>query len=60
MELIEIKKQLKALETQKLKIEKLMRKPDGKMLNVAWLHTVAEINELQALIDNCEFITEGV
>lgn len=59
MELIEIQKQIKTLEKQKARIEKLMRKPDGKILQVAWLNTISELNELQGLIDNCEFtITE--
>ncbi|MEN9917071.1 MAG: hypothetical protein RLY40_1003 [Pseudomonadota bacterium] len=59
MELIEIKNQLKKLEANKVKIEKLMRKPEGKMLQIAWLNVDAEIAELQSLIDNCEFSVEG-
>ncbi len=55
LELSEIQKQLKKLTAQKVKIEKLMKKPNGQMLQVAWLNTVSEINELQDLIDNCEF-----
>jgi hypothetical protein len=55
LELSEIQKQLKKLTAQKVKIEKLMKKPNGQMLQVAWLNTVSEINELQELIDNCEF-----
>lgn len=55
LELSEIKKQLKKLESQKAKIEKLLKKPNGQILQVAWLNTVSEINELQDLIDNCEF-----
>ena len=55
LELSEIRKQLNKLTAQKVKIEKLMKKPNGQMLQVAWLNTVSEINELQDLIDNCEF-----
>lgn len=55
LELSEIQKQIKTLTAQKVKIEKLMKKPNGQMLQVAWLNTVSEINELQELIDNCEF-----
>lgn len=55
LELSEIQKQLKKLTAQKVKIEKLMKKPNGQILQIAWLNTVSEINELQDLIDNCEF-----
>lgn len=59
MELIEIQKQIKTLERQKARIEKLLKKPNGQILQIAWLNTISELNELQGLIDNCEFtITE--
>jgi uncharacterized protein YlzI (FlbEa/FlbD family) len=58
MELNEINKQLKVLNAEKLKIEKLMKKPNGDILNQAWLIVQNEIDELLELIDNCDFSVE--
>jgi uncharacterized protein YlzI (FlbEa/FlbD family) len=60
MELNEINKQLKVLNAEKLKIEKLMKKPNGDILNQAWLIVQNEIDELLELIDNCDFSVEEV
>jgi hypothetical protein len=60
MNILEIKEELKLLNTKKIKIEKLMKKPNGSILNEAWLSNEEEISELQALIDNCDFTVEEV
>lgn len=60
MHLQEITKELKALNAKKLKIEKLMKKRNGDILNEAWLFVQAEINELVALIENGDFIVDEV
>jgi hypothetical protein len=60
MTINEINNELKLLNAKKIKIEKLMKKPNGSILNEAWLSNEQDISELQALIDNCDFTVEEV